>query len=572
MKERNMPSTSQGSSLQKSGTTFIPPKARLVAACVFFMLLTGVVFGRLIQVQFISSDRYKEWGDVQRSRIYNLIAPRGTILDRNNEPLAISLRTQTIWADPNLVKEPDRVARELAPILDLKSLDIYNKLVQDTAFVYLKRKVSSIKATQVKQLELDGIYTLYEYQRNNQEGNNLGLSIVGFVGSEDQGLGGVEYTFNDVLLGLDGRVSFEGNVWGNAVNPDLIKTKEVEQGRDLQLSIDKDLQFTAERLIKEAVNEYEALGGTILACNPRNGEILAMATALTGENGAQISDDNRAVTWAYEPGSAIKPVSFSAVLESGLGDASSIKKIPDSYSLYDARFNDHIPHPIEEWSISDILTVSSNVGTVFWAEDLGKFHLDYYLRKFGFGAKTNVELPGESEGLLSESKKYSGTSLATISLGQGIAVTPLQLLYAFNTIANDGIYVPPRLVLNTGKSDTWNSYAPISEPKRIISKATANSITKILSRVVKEGTGVAAYSKNYTVAGKTGTAQKPQEGGGYVDAEGNFHYITTFAGYFPAEDPEISIIVVIDEPQNSIYASETATKVFAKFAEYAAAR
>ena len=536
-------------------------------------------------------------GNAQRSRTFSIPAPRGDILDRNGEPLAVSLKSDTIWADPLLVTEPQKAARALSPILEMEYEDLYRRLTKPGSFSYLKRRVSPEVQRQVERRNLQGVYSYTEYKRNSPSGENLALSVLGYVGNEEQGLGGVEFTFEDVLAGKPGKVILEGNVRGEIVDPSLRYVEPAKPGNSLQLTIDKSLQYEAERLILNAVNDYSAFSGIILATKPGTGEILAMATAIRNEDealvedadkdekqvqvgeedeekegGAYISHENRAVSWAYEPGSVLKALTFSAVLEAGVGEPQSVKQVPDRYKLYDAEFSDHNPHPIQSMTISDIVTVSSNIGTILWAQDLGKTHLDFFYRQFGLGTLSNIEIPGESSGIVLNTKNYSGTSLATIPLGQGISVTPLQLLYGYNTIANGGVYVAPRLVLATANDDKWETHEPNIESRRVISQETADQMIQILKRVVDEGTGTRAAIDSYDIAGKTGTARKPQKGGGYLDKDGNFHYIATFAGFYPAENPQVSIVVVIEEPQNSIYASSTAAPVFAEFAAFIGGR
>ncbi len=571
--ERDLSPASRKASSSKTGKfALLPSKARLAAAGVIFIIITGIFLYRLADLQVINPDAYVDWGNAQRSRNFPVSAPRGDILDRNGEPLAVSLRAKTIWADPQLVVEPKKAARELAEVLDMEYVDLLNRLTQDNAFSYLKRKVPEETADKVEALNLKGVFSLLEYKRSSPSGENLGLSVVGFVGSEDQGLAGVEFAYEEILAGIPGKIELEGSARGDTVDPWLRSVEGAKPGNDLMLTLDKGMQYEAERLILRAIEEHEAESAIVLATRPATGEILAMATAISDEDEIRISAENRAITWAYEPGSAIKALTFSAILETGLGSPESLKEVPDEYVLYDSVFTDHNEHPTTAWSISDIVTISSNVGTILWSRELGKNYLNHYFTGFGLGSPSALDLPGESHGLLLKTKNYSGTSMATIPLGQGISVTPLQLIYGFNTIANGGIYVPPRLLIATADEDNWISHKQEAEPFRVISEQTALEMTEILTRVVEEGTGVRAGVEGYKVAGKTGTARKPQKSGGYVDADGEFHYITTFAGFFPANNPQISIIVVIEEPQSSIYASRTAAPVFSNLAAFAANR
>ena len=581
-KERLSPPPSQLPKTQSPGrASFSPPKARLVVASAAVVLISGLLFMRLVGLQIVDPEKYVEWGNSQRLRSYETVAARGDILDRNGQRFVFSEKKETIWADPQLISDTESIAGRLAPVLGLSQSELDTKLKSSGQFVYLKRKVSDSVAREVTALELPGIYTLTEYSRTTPGGQPLGLSVVGVVGGEEQGLSGIEFAYNDRLTGTNGRVVLEGDVGGQTVLPGKRRVEPAQRGENIILTIDKGLQFRAEQLISEALKSTGALNGSIMASNPKTGEILAMATAKSnidedGEQEIYISDDNYNITWTYEPGSAIKALTFSAVLDSGIAQPDTVRDVPDKYFLYGDEFTDHDPHPLKQWSVSDIVTVSSNIGTILWATDLGKTRLDTYLRRFGLGQSSKLGMPGESPGLLLKAKDYSGTSIATIPLGQGVSVTPMQLLYAFNAIANDGVYLPPRLILATSQGNSnsakWVTHKQEGVSRRVVSSEAARQMREILGRVVSEGTGSNAAVQGFKVGGKTGTARKPLPGGGYEDAEGNFHYITTFAGFYPVEDPKISIIVVLDEPQNSIYASQTSAPVFADLASFAAGR
>jgi cell division protein FtsI/penicillin-binding protein 2 len=302
---------------------------------------------------------------------------------------------------------------------------------------------------------------------------------------------------------------------------------------------------------------------------PDTGEILAVANLGVDPDTGEVEalGENRAVTASFEPGSVNKVITVAAALEEGLVSPSTELVVPDKLQVGDHEFSDHDPHPTEAYSVTRILTESSNIGTIKLAQQLGKDRFDSYLRRFGFGTKTSLGFPGEASGILLPLEKYNATSLGAIPIGQGIAVTAMQMLTAYNTIANNGVFVPPKLVLETVDATGARHAVPSGEAHRVVSESTATQMRDMLANVVREGTGTRGGITGYTVAGKTGTARKPINGG-YEDAQGNYHYVSTFAGFVPAERPELSIIVVIDEPAGDIFGGSVAAPVFADLAQY----
>jgi cell division protein FtsI (penicillin-binding protein 3) len=287
------------------------------------------------------------------------------------------------------------------------------------------------------------------------------------------------------------------------------------------------------------------------------------------DKGAPIpSANNKALTTVFEPGSASKVITMATALETGAIDVNAKLTVPDHLKVADAMFSDHDPHPTEDMSLTDILANSSNIGTIMLGQLLGPEKIDDYQRKFGFGQKTGLDFPNESPGLMLPLDQWSGTSIGTIPIGQGVAVTALQMLQAYNVIANGGVYVDPKLVLATiGKDGTRHETAPANR-HRVVSELTAARVRDMMEQVVMVGTGTSAAIDGYTVAGKTGTARKPQPNGGYQDGAGNYHYMATFAGFVPAEDPQLSAIVVLDEPTATIFASGASAPVFSRVASY----
>ena len=564
---------------------------------VLVMVLPGVVFFRLVDIQLVDNAALVARGEGQRVHTRELPAKRGDIYDRNGDLLATSLIRYTIWADPRRVTAPETAAQQLAPILEQPAADLQAKLTAEGAFSYLQRKVTLAVRNRVLELDLDGIHSYKEYARHYPIESTVRSSFVGFVGSEEQGLGGIEATYNDLLVGSPGKLHLEGDPSGNPIALGDRVEQPAQSGASLHLTIDNPFQFQVEQVLLEQVAETGSLSGTAIVMEPDTGQILAMATVVrrepaeaeaavgaavaageaelaadasadaaseaTAQDNYAVSSQDRAVTWTYEPGSAMKPLTFAAILDTGTASAADIREVPYSLVLYDSLFEEHDWHPPQDMSLEEILRISSNIGTILWSQDLGKSALHEYLQRFGVGSHLlRQELPGESAGQLLELNQWSGTSIATIALGQGIAVTPLQMLNVYNVIANGGQQVPPQLVADVVSSTGQHIGPELPDSQQIISEATAQTLTDMLVTVVESGTGKNAAIPNYQVAGKTGTARKPLPTGGYEDADGNYRYITTFAGFLPADDPAVSILVALEEPQNSIYASQTAAPTF----------
>ncbi len=532
--------------------------------------MAGALSYRMVDLQVRSPAQYVAFGESQRVHQVTLPGRRGAILDRNGEQLAISIPQRTIWADPRLVIDPQSTARQLAAVLDLDEAFVLERLTTEAAFVYLARQVDDEMADAVEELELAGVATLEEPKRFKPSGPALAGSVLGIVGIDHTGLSGLELQYDELLAGVPGEVLLETAPDGRTIATGTLSEKPAERGADLRLSLDRPLQFEVERMLASRVRDMGAKGGTVVAMKPATGEILAMATVTRDDDGEVIqSGENRAVTWAFEPGSITKPLTIAAILEEGVATPTSVRQVPSTYQLYDAEFSDSSPHPTEEWSLTDILVKSSNIGTMLWAMDLGGDAIDDYFKAFGLGRVTALDSVGESSGVMIDYEDWSGVSIATIPIGQGISVTPVQMLSAFNVIANDGLYVPPRLVADATDGSGDPIELEIGATRRVVSERTARQLQIMLAGVVDRGTGQQAGVAGYSVAGKTGTAWIPQPGGGYVDGAGNYHYNASFAGFLPAEAPEISILVTIDEPSAAIYGGYAAAPLFADIAEYA---
>lgn len=545
----------------------------MLALVIVIVMLAGGLTYRMVDLQVVNPDEFVAWGESQRLRTVELQGRRGALLDRNGEQLAISIPQRTIWADPRLVTDPQTTAAELALLLGLPEEQVLARLTTDAAFVYIARQVDDERADAVEAAELSGVFSLDEARRFNPSGEELARAVVGTVGIDHDGLSGLELQYDDVLSGATGQVALETAPDGQTIASGGRAEVPAQPGSDLVLSIDRPLQFEVERMLMAQVEAMGAKGGVVVVMNPGTGEMLAMASVDRDDDGRAVpAGENRAVTWAFEPGSITKPLTFAAVLEEGVATPESVREVPSTLQLYEDEFSDSSPHETARWSVAEILVKSSNIGTTLWAMDLGAEAIDEYFRELGFGTPTALDAVGESDGILIDLDQWSGTSIATIPIGQGISVTSVQMLSAFNVIANGGLYVPPRLVLESVDALGRSSEIPTAPTRRVVSENTTEQLQVILADVVESGTGQRAVVPGYTVGGKTGTARKPQPGGGYEDGAGNYRYTASFAGFLPAEAPELSILVTIDEPSASIYGGYAAAPLFAQIAQYAVRR
>ncbi|HEX7166078.1 MAG TPA: penicillin-binding protein 2 [Acidimicrobiales bacterium] len=533
-----------------------------------FLVLALVVFGalggRLVQLQALSPDVYTAYGERQLVRAMTLPAARGAIFDRNGRELALSIRQSTVWANPREVLDPAGDAARLAPILGVDATILQDRMSRDAAFVYLARTVPDTVAAQVEALDVPGVHLIDEPKRFMPAGD-LAAPLIGMVGTDSKALAGLELQFDDLLRGKPGRQVVEQTPSGRPVDG-VREYVPAERGDDLVLTIDRSLQFETERSLAAMIQGARALGGVAAVMETRTGEVLALANLEADPAGGPPLPATKALalTNVYEPGSINKLITITGAIEEGIVQPHDKLLIKDTIRVADHTFSEHDPHGPIEWSITDVMAQSSNVGSIMLGQQLGKDRLDGYLRDFGFGAKSGLGFPGESAGLMLDPKKWSGTSLPTIAIGQGIAVSAVQMLAAYNTVANGGMYVAPKLVKATLDEAGRERPTPVSERRRVVSEKTAEQVTAMLGEVVRVGTGIKAHIDGYTVAGKTGTARKPDPTKrGYKAGA----YISSFAGFVPAERPSLTAIVMLDEP-TPIYGGLVAAPVFADVMRY----
>lgn len=539
---------------------------RFAFLLVAFSSLLLVIAARLVYVQVIAAPTYAAKATAQRMRDIELPPLRGTIYDREGEALARSVAARTVYAAPNTVKDKAATARALAAVLGGSSAGYQAKLSKDTGFVYIARKIDMGTATKLEALKLEGIGMLEDSKRVYPSGD-LGSQVLGFVGVDGKGLAGIEKRYDSVLAGTPGVLLGERDPYGRPIPGGVQKSVDPVDGHDIVLSIDKDIQYHAQTELAAAVKKWGAQGGSVTIMNPKDGEIYAMvSTPGFDPNDYQHANPagfrNRPVADAYEPGSTIKSVTAASVIDKGLFTPDSMFHLPPTLTIAGRTIHDAEGRGSVDWSLSQIVTNSSNVGAVKMGLKLGKQGLYDAFKRFGLTETTGVDYPGEARGWLPPTQLWSKTSIANIPFGQGLSATPLQLARAVSAIANGGMLVTPHFLLDvpqeTSKQVDWPT-------RRACSQRAAVTTTNILKHVVTEGTGKAAAVPGYVVAGKTGTAQVALPNGlGYASGR----YISSFIGYLPADDAQLLIEVKLDEPSNAIFGGVVAAPTFATLAQF----
>jgi cell division protein FtsI (penicillin-binding protein 3) len=542
--------------------------------CVGFLVVVAVAFGavvlRLGSLQVVSADEYADRGVAQRVRTVPLPAERGAILDRDGTELALSVPQHTIWADPTEVEDPIAAAEALSPILDVHPLVLIDRLRHEGRFTYLARQRTPAVARQVGELQLRGVSS-YEEPKRFLPAGRLARSLLGSVDLDGRGRSGLELQYQDLLAGRPGRLLVERAIDGRTIPAGNNRLEPPERGQDLVLTIDRDLQYSVEQALSATVQASHAEGGTVVVMDPRSGEVLSMASVDADPPGTPptTTSMNLALQSVFEPGSINKVVTYSAALEEDVVEPDTVLTVPNQLELPSHTFGDAFEHGTERWPVSEVLARSSNIGTIELAQRLGPERLDSWLRRFGLGQPTGLDFPDEANGIMREVDDWSATSIGAIPIGQENAVNAVQMLGAFNAVANGGELAPPSLVRATVDAEGERHELERREARRVVSEETAGQMTSMLLGVVEDevGTGAAGRVNGYRVAGKTGTARKPD-----VDHPGAYEagaYMASFAGFLPAEDPQLSILVVVDEPRPKYHGGEIAAPLFASIASSA---
>lgn len=552
-------------------TTVGSPRVRILIVLGIIVSLFAVIVGQVVQLQVLDRARYVAYGEGQRTNTEILAADRGAILDRNGAQMVISQPSRSVFVDPKLVTDASVEAAALAPVLGLAPDFVQARMTGKGRFAYLARKVPGDIADRVAALGLAGVSFLDESERYLPAGDSA-RSLLGGVDVDNVGISGLESQYGAALTGTPGKLSLEKSPSGSTIAVGDHSLTPAVKGDDLVLTIDRSIQFEAERLLAEQVKVTGAKGGIAIVSKPGTGEVLAVANVVTDPDTGEVrvGTNNAAVTTQYEPGSVMKLVAVAGALEAGQVEPTTLFNLPPTLKFYDDVFGEAEGRGTVTWDVSQILTHSSNIGVIKIAQGLGKDQLYAFQKAFGFGTKTGLDFPNEAPGAVPKPADYTGTDLPSIAIGQTISVSPIQLLFSYNAIANKGVYIPPKLVDSTIDAQGVEHPTAVGDSHRAVSGPTADKLNLMLRNVVHEGTGQLAAINGYSVAGKTGTARKAQPGGGYTDKFGVTKYQSTFVGFVPAEQPALSVYVMIDEPTNGDYTGgATAAPVFSKLGSFA---
>jgi cell division protein FtsI/penicillin-binding protein 2 len=524
-----------------------------------FVLVFAATLGRAAWLQGVRASTLERMAVQQQEATTEIPAGRGTIFDRSGEPLAIGEQATTVYADPRRVRNPRRVALAAAQALGVDAERLYPLLADRSRhFVYVKRKADPAQAAELERQELAGLGFYAEELRYYPQ-RSVASHVLGYAGLDNEGLEGLERSLDGSLRGRPGSETTVTDPAGRVI--DVVSTRPERPGADVVLTLDRRIQANAESVLRETVKRWGAKGGNAIVLDPRTGGVLAMAVAPSYDansfgTASPARRRNRAVTDVYEPGSTFKVVTVAAALSEKIVTPTTPFTLASSIRVADRIIHEHEPRATRRMTVAQILSQSSNVGTITLAQMLARERVESWIDRFGFGRRTGIDAPGESPGLLPS--YWSGSTIGNVPIGQGIGVTPIQMAAAYAAIANDGVLRKPYLVDRVGTRRLDHGRG-----RRVISKTVSAQMMAMLRDVVSAegGTGAAAAVPGYTVAGKTGTAAKPVPGG-YSTTK----YVASFVGVVPAKDPRLVVLVSIDEPRGAIWGGVVAAPAFAEIA------
>ncbi len=535
---------------------------RITLLAAAFLLLLGAAFARAVWIQVVKGPEYAAMALRQHRETIVVPASRGTIVDRNGEPLAIGRMATTVYANPRQVTDARNLTLVAAKQLDLDPATLYPTLVdRSKGFVYVVRKADPRKAKILQGLDFAGLGFYPEELRFYPQGP-VAAQLLGYAGLDNKGLEGLERSLEGTLAGQPGSQTIVKDPFGRAL--DVVETKPEQPGKSVRLTIDREIQANAEEVLQETVRRWGARAATAVVMDPHTGEVLGMATA-PRFNANRFSTTraarrrNRAVTDTYEPGSTFKLVTVAAGLQEGIFTPRTSFRLAPTIKVADRVIHEAHNRGTESLTVRQIVEQSSNIGTITIAQRLGAGRLASWVDRFGFGAKTGVDFPGESGGFALPLDQWSGSTIGTVPIGHGIAVTPIQMARAYAAIANGGVLVRPHLIDRVdGRTVTTK------RGRRVVSRAVSDQMMSMLRGVVLEGTGTEAAIPGYTVAGKTGTAAKIDPDGTYSTSR----YVASFVGMVPATKPKLVIMVMVDEPHGDIYGGVVAAPAFREIARF----
>jgi cell division protein FtsI (penicillin-binding protein 3) len=522
-----------------------------------FLLLLGAATARAAWIGTVKSGSLGDRAVQQQVEDMVVHARRGTIEDRNGMELAVSEDSVTVFAHPFLIDNPARVAARLAPLLGVDADDLLKKLSDRAkSFVYLRQKMDASLGHKVEELGIEGIDTVVEPKRIYPQGA-LASQLLGIVGTENTGLAGLEYSQEETLGGDDGHRRLVKDALGEPIS--LIETDRAQAGEDIRLTLDAAIQERVEAVLGEVGQAYQPAGATAVVMDPRTGAILALANwprvdANNPDGAPEYARQNRAIQFNYEPGSTFKAFTVAGALEDGLIEPETLLDVPGEIQVADRTIGEAHESGNGPLTVQQILARSSNVGTVMVGMELGANRFDRWVRRFGFSKPTGVELPAEERGIVLDVDKYSGSTLGNMSIGQGLSVTPLQMAAGFTAIANGGVQRKPYIVAGDRQPG-----------RRVLSQRTATQVSRMLEGVLAAGgTAPEAQVDGYTLAGKTGTAEKA-ENGTYSKTD----FVASFIGFAPARNPRLLVSVMVDEPRGDYYGGTVAAPAFERIMEFA---
>ncbi len=527
-----------------------------------FLLCFLVIVGRAFWLQGVQGAQLASEAISQQTETVTVPGLRGSLLDRRGNELATSEDAVTIYATPYQVKNPPRAAEKLAPILDLEKGEVLESLTAESGFSYVAHKVSLEAAGRIERLKLEGIGELPDSRRVYPQGEMAG-QVVGVVGSENEGLTGLEAGEEGILGGEDGERSIVKDALGDPIRLETVS--DGSDGEDIQLTLDPLIQEKAEQVLAEVGETYAPKGATAIVMDPQSSEVLAMANwpPVDPSDLSSISNEdlvNKATGFTYEPGSTFKAFTVAAALQEKLVTPASEFTLAPSIQVADRTIEESHPRGTETMSVSTILAHSSNVGAVTIGLELGAEHFDRWIDRFGFGRPTGVQFPAEEQGIVPELDEYSGSSMGNLPIGQGLAVTPMQMMAGYAAIANGGVLERPRLIKRVGEEDV-----PEPEGRRVLRPEVAAQVREMLEGVLAPGGTASEVSvPGYTLAGKTGTAEVA-ENGTYSETK----FVASFIGFAPADDPQLLAAVIVDQPQGDYYGGSVAAPAFGSIAGFA---
>ena len=537
----------------------------------FMITLLVLVVGKLAVLQGVDGAAYANAAEQDRLRTYPIAALRGAVLDRDGNPFAYTVAASRVVADPTLVTHPARTARALSTLLEKPEAELTEKLEQDDRYVVLADKVTPETTDAIDELALPGISFEDDPQRLYPAGT-VGGQVIGFIGRDGAGLAGIEQTFQDELAGTAGHRRVEVGSGGNPIPSGIDESTPAVDGDTVTLTLDEDLQYVTEQRLAQACSDGATTRASAVVLDVHTGQVAAMGSCPGYDPGNYSKTDpallgNPIVSDVFEPGSVMKAVTLSAALEEGKAKPDTVLTVNGHIQAGDKVVTDAHDHEPIQWTVTGILAKSSNVGAIMLAREVGDEKLEHYLRAFGLGSTTGIELPGESAGILQDSADWTESRAANVPIGQGVSVTTLQMASIYQTIANGGVRIAPRIVDSVTDPAGRVTAAPAAETTRVISQSTAEQMAYMLEAVVGPGgTAPLGQIEGFRVAGKTGTAQRANpacncyEGGGYV---------TTFVGFAPADDPQYVVAVDLERPTSSAEGGQVAAPVFADIMKYA---